>query len=452
MKPVEPNGGNGGDPGPSPQLLKRIHDKRVELASLRGALAGARARADAAGSTLAAVAARVAAADNELHTAQAEVARLSALLTEAQAAEREALELATNKGYIHAPSLGQAATAAVLRSGHLAHRREADSPLEIDLSSRRVRLALGLLDGARHDQPLGALLGYRFERGLHEDHPGLALDQYIATLRALAPLDDSTEAEAQLRDALAREADLTARLGVLELQLKAHRDADQAAKDALRADLATAQAELDTARTSAEALANQLQQAQDALQELLDRVGEGDLPSRIPPWKLRDDDIPDAGIPPALHGPDQRQARADPQPHLGARRRQRRAARRRRRVSATSRRGSASPTRRSRRSSRRSPTCSPSSMQRARPSPPPAPGWRSCAASCASAPPTRCGPTTSPMGWRCGGAGRRAPPRPGGTRARSRSATPRSGCPRWAPPSSRPSTPSCARSTTRWTR
>ena len=49
---------------------------------------------------------------------------------------------AASHGYIHAPSLGQAATAAVLRSGHLAHAGGPDAPLALDLSSRRVRLAL----------------------------------------------------------------------------------------------------------------------------------------------------------------------------------------------------------------------------------------------------------------------------------------------------------------------
>ena len=247
--------------------------------------------------------------------------RLTSQLGEAEAAERDARDVAANKGYIHAPSLGQAATAAVLRSGHLAHKRDADSPFEIDLSSRRVRLALKLLDGIRQGQPLGALLGYRFERGLHEGHPGLALDQYIATLRALAPLDDSTEAEAQLRAALAGEADLAARLGGLELQLGAHRDADQAAKDALRQALAGAQADLDAAQASAAALADQLQLAQDALQLLLDSIDEFDLPSHIPPWKLHDGDISDVGHPGGGAGPDPRQAGPGPEPDRGPRRR-----------------------------------------------------------------------------------------------------------------------------------
>jgi hypothetical protein len=101
---------------------------------------------------------------------------------------------ANNPGFIHTPSLTQASTAAVLRSGHLAHTRnqpnspltinQPNSPLAIDLSSARVRLATWLLDGVRQGQPLGALLGYRFERRLQET--GNA--QFITFFRELAPL------------------------------------------------------------------------------------------------------------------------------------------------------------------------------------------------------------------------------------------------------------------------
>ena len=56
--------------------------------------------------------------------------------------------------------------------------------LAIDLSSERVRLATWLLDGVRQGQPLGALLGYRFERRLQE--AGKA--QFISFFRELAPL------------------------------------------------------------------------------------------------------------------------------------------------------------------------------------------------------------------------------------------------------------------------
>ena len=75
-----------------------------------------------------------------------------------------------DSGFIHAPSLTHAAAAALLRNAHLGRRHTAQpsGPFAIDLSSRRVREAAQLLDGVRQGQPLGALLGYRFERGLHE--------------------------------------------------------------------------------------------------------------------------------------------------------------------------------------------------------------------------------------------------------------------------------------------
>ena len=61
--------------------------------------------------------------------------------------------------------------------------------LDIDLSSTRMRDALSLLDGMRRGQSLGALLGYRLERRLHErSGGGLELDRFIYVLRTLAPL------------------------------------------------------------------------------------------------------------------------------------------------------------------------------------------------------------------------------------------------------------------------
>lgn len=100
-----------------------------------------------------------------------------------------------NAGYVHAPSLAQATTAAVLRSGHLSHAAgdPGAASFAVDLSSDRVRLALNLLDGVRAGQPLGALLGYRLERELHEGHPGLELDEVIDQLRRLAPPPTLTE-------------------------------------------------------------------------------------------------------------------------------------------------------------------------------------------------------------------------------------------------------------------
>jgi hypothetical protein len=105
-------------------------------------------------------------------------------------------------GFIHAPSLNQAATAAVLRSGFLANRNSGpDQPFAIDLSSERIRRAQWLLDGVRNGQPLTALLGYRFERGLHENHPGLQLDAFIDAFRKLAPLGEIYRARAEKEQA-----------------------------------------------------------------------------------------------------------------------------------------------------------------------------------------------------------------------------------------------------------
>ena len=70
----------------------------------------------------------------------------------------------TNLGLIHAPSLNHATTAAVLRNGYQAN----GGRMAVDLSSQRVRLAMGIIEGMRVGQSLGALLGYRFERHLHD--------------------------------------------------------------------------------------------------------------------------------------------------------------------------------------------------------------------------------------------------------------------------------------------
>jgi hypothetical protein len=95
----------------------------------------------------------------------------------------------TNGGYIHAPSLQHARTAAVLRSGYLANATQANATsMAVNLSSDRVRLALSLLEGVRGGQPLGGLLGYRFERGLHDAHGLAEVDQFIYPLRKCFPL------------------------------------------------------------------------------------------------------------------------------------------------------------------------------------------------------------------------------------------------------------------------
>lgn len=94
-----------------------------------------------------------------------------------------------NGGYVHAPSVPHAKTAAVLRGGYLANASTANpDSMAVNLSSRRVRLALSLLEGIRGGQSLGALLGYRFERGLHDRHGLAEVDRFIYPLRKAFPL------------------------------------------------------------------------------------------------------------------------------------------------------------------------------------------------------------------------------------------------------------------------
>jgi hypothetical protein len=99
-----------------------------------------------------------------------------------------------NGGYIHAPSPSHATTAAVLRAGYLANTAaDEHNAFAVNLSSERVRVALSLLDGMRQGQSLGALLGYRFERGVHEGHvtpegEPIELDSFLPLLRLAFPL------------------------------------------------------------------------------------------------------------------------------------------------------------------------------------------------------------------------------------------------------------------------
>lgn len=110
---------------------------------------------------------------------------------------------ATSGGFVHAPSLTQATTAALLRSGHLAYPQPGQ-PFTVDVSSRRIRVAEQLLDGIREGQPLGALLGYRFERGLHD----AGLDEYIASFRKIAPFGELAIAQVKAEETATREAQL----------------------------------------------------------------------------------------------------------------------------------------------------------------------------------------------------------------------------------------------------
>ncbi|MEH2501550.1 hypothetical protein V1290_000361 [Bradyrhizobium sp. AZCC 1578] len=93
---------------------------------------------------------------------------------------------AGNGGFIHAPSMTHAATAAVLRNGYLSRSGPGQERYALDLSSDRIRAARWLLGGMREGQSLRGLLGYQFERGLHERQ----LEKYIEPLRQLYPQPD----------------------------------------------------------------------------------------------------------------------------------------------------------------------------------------------------------------------------------------------------------------------
>ena len=183
---------------------------------------------------------------------------------------------ADDTGFIHAPSATHAAAAALLRNAHLGATGAAtsDSPFAIELSSRRAREAARLIDGTRAGQPLGALLGYRFERSLHD----LGLDRFVAPLRNLAPLaarrlEATTlpveriaannvvdglallskwrDAQNAVTGALQPVSPTTAELASLRLEFDGLADAIDGLSDALTAEIAYQMARGNTARTAA---------------------------------------------------------------------------------------------------------------------------------------------------------------------------------------------------------
>jgi hypothetical protein len=154
-------------------------------------------------------------------------------------------------GYLLAPSLGQAASAAILRSGFMANHES--GAFDIALDSRRTQRAAGVLQGLTRDQPLAALYGYRIERGLRD----AGLGKFIWPLRlafpwrpaGAAPTDESSEAvgardvvdgvgllDAWEKDANAVRARLTTALAHLEQPAPAADNAEWAQVAAIVAD------------------------------------------------------------------------------------------------------------------------------------------------------------------------------------------------------------------------
>ncbi|SFT99700.1 hypothetical protein SAMN04489724_3273 [Algoriphagus locisalis] len=104
------------------------------------------------------------------------------------------LKLPDSQGFIHGPSMNHAVTAAVLRAGYNSIKAKGDNnnALSINLTSKRVRMGLHLLEGVGNGQETGALLGYMFERALHEKYTDgagkpLEMDVYIYRLRRKFP-------------------------------------------------------------------------------------------------------------------------------------------------------------------------------------------------------------------------------------------------------------------------
>jgi hypothetical protein len=101
------------------------------------------------------------------------------------------VEQPNNGGYIHGPSINHAVAAAVLRNAYLTHADQQNAEFfSVKLTSERVRTAISFLEGVRNGQELGALLGYQFERALHDRYviDGKALAQFILAFRKQYPL------------------------------------------------------------------------------------------------------------------------------------------------------------------------------------------------------------------------------------------------------------------------
>jgi hypothetical protein len=94
-----------------------------------------------------------------------------------------------NQGFVHAPSTNHAITAAILRNGYISNASPANrKAFAVNLTSERVRIALDMIEGIRAGQGMADLLGYHFERGMHDRHDEAEVDHLILKLRRAFPL------------------------------------------------------------------------------------------------------------------------------------------------------------------------------------------------------------------------------------------------------------------------
>ena len=97
------------------------------------------------------------------------------------------IKLKQNAGFSHVPSLNHATAVGLLLAGYKNHSSPSNPSLfAMNLSSDRARRAMALFDGIRNGQRLEVLLGYQFERSLHDattKNSANNLNQYIQSFR-----------------------------------------------------------------------------------------------------------------------------------------------------------------------------------------------------------------------------------------------------------------------------
>lgn len=97
------------------------------------------------------------------------------------------IKLKGNAGFTHVPSLNHATAMGLLLAGYKNHASRSNPELfALNLSSDRTRRAMALFDGIRNGQRLEVLLGYQFERALHDattTNPAHNLNIYIQVFR-----------------------------------------------------------------------------------------------------------------------------------------------------------------------------------------------------------------------------------------------------------------------------
>ena len=102
-------------------------------------------------------------------------------------------KLKENAGFSHVPSLNHATAMGLLLAGYKNHATKSNPDIfAVNLSSERTRKALNILQGVSNGQAIEVLLGYQFERAMHDfTSSGLGnLNQYIYDFRNKYTVDN----------------------------------------------------------------------------------------------------------------------------------------------------------------------------------------------------------------------------------------------------------------------